>query len=397
MTSSFATPVLSLSVLGHFSAILPEGREATIPTRKAQALLTYLALNPAQRFGRAHIAGLLWGDSVEALARNSLRQTLFTIRRALGPAADAALRIELDSVAINAPAVSVDVWDIERLLGDTSRPSLERAIEIYRGDLLAGFYLNEPGFDDWITAQRERLRVRVFEAMALLMRQQSDDNDLSAASRTAERLVGLDPLDEAAHRSLIRLHLRQGFRGAALRQYRACVEVLERELNVRPSPETVRLHDEILKQDGPALDVAPVPVSASSQAAAAQPSTILVVDDDVDHLAVLQHVLANEGYEVSTATDGASALSLLGGHRYDLVLVDIRMPGLDGLQLLEAIRKTHGDIPTVLMTARRGDQWELKSLELGASDYISKPFKTDVLLLRLKNQLKRAPGTKQPS
>ena len=58
MTSSFATPVLSLSVLGHFSAILPEGREATIPTRKAQALLTYLALNPAQRFGRAgHAAG----------------------------------------------------------------------------------------------------------------------------------------------------------------------------------------------------------------------------------------------------------------------------------------------------------------------------------------------------
>jgi DNA-binding SARP family transcriptional activator len=378
-------PVLSLNLLGHFSATpQPGGVEVTIPTRKSQALLAYLSLNLNHRFGRAHLAGLLWGDSVESLARNSLRQTLFTIRRALGPAAEATLRIEMDSLGMTGTGVEIDVLHVQRLLADPSRASLERAVAIYRGDLLAGFYLNESGFDDWLTGERERLRVRMFEAMATLLRQQIDDNDLPAATRTAERLVALDPLDEAAHRALSRLLLRQGQRGAALRAYRNCAELLDRELSVTPSAETEQVYEEIVKQGGGEVGNP----SGHDQAITRAPS-ILVVEDDLDHASMLSQLLTREGYEVATANNGREALNLLAHQRVDIVLADIRMPEIDGLELLDTIRRHVGEIPTVLMTARTGDRWELQSLERGASDYIAKPFRTDILLLRLKNLLRR--------
>lgn len=354
-----------------------------IPTRKSQALLAYLALNADHRFGRAHLAGLLWGDSVESLARNSLRQTLFTIRRSLGTAADATLRIEMDSLGLTAAVVDVDVWQVQRLLNDASRTALEEAVSLYRGDLLAGFYLNESGFDDWLTGERERLRVRMFEAMASLLRQQTDDNDLVSATRTAERLVTLDPLDEAAHRALARLLLRQGQRGAALRAYRTCVELLDRELGVKPSTETDQLYDEIIKQGGGELG------DPTRGGEFARPPAVLVVEDDPDHLATLVSLLRSEGYDVSMAHNGREALELIATRRVDLVLADIRMPEVDGLELLQAIKQRAGEIPTVLITARTGDHWELKSLEAGASDFIAKPFRTDILLLRLKNVLQR--------
>lgn len=377
--------VLSLNLLGHFSATIePGGVEVTIPTRKSQALLAYLSLNLDHRFGRAHLAGLLWGDSVESLARNSLRQTLFTIRRAIGPAAEATLRIEMDSLGMTGARVEVDVLQVQRLLADASRASLERAVAAYRGDLLAGFYLNESGFDDWLTGERERLRVRMFEAMATLLRQQSDDDDLPAATRTAERLVALDPLDEAAHRALSRLLLRQGQRGAALRAYRNCAELLDRELGVKPSAETEQLYEEIVKHGGGEVGEP----SSHDQTITLHPS-ILVVEDDLDHAAMLSRLLTHEGYVVTTANNGREALDVLARQQVDVVLADIRMPDIDGLELLDTIRRRVGEVPTVLMTARTGDRWELQSLQRGASDYIAKPFRTDILLLRLKNLLRR--------
>jgi DNA-binding SARP family transcriptional activator/CheY-like chemotaxis protein len=380
---------LSLTLFGHFAVTLPDGREITIPTRKAQGLLTYLALNPDQRFGRAHIAGLLWGDSVESLARNSLRQTLFTIRRSIGPQAGTTLRVELDTIGLNRDAVRVDVWELIDLLAANSRAAIERATALYRGDLLAGFYLNEPGFDDWMTAERERLRVRVFEALASLLRMQTDEGDLPAATRTAERLTALDPLDEAAHRALIRLLLKQGFRGAALRQYRTCADLLDRELGVTASPETLHLHEEILRHGGGDITE---PLGPDMDLSTDRQAAILIVEDDRDQASLLEGVLRAEGYRVRIADSGADALDELAASRFDVVLADIRMPGMDGLELLEEVRRRHGDTHTILMTARRGDHWELKSLELGAADYIAKPFRTDVLLLRLKNLLRRVPG-----
>lgn len=377
--------VLSVCLLGHFAASPRPGvEEVAIPTRKSQALLAYLVLNPNHRFGRAHLAGLLWGDSTESLARNSLRQTLFTIRRALGPAAEATLRIEMDSLGMTSAGLDVDVWTVQRLLADGTRPALEQAIALYRGDLLAGFFLNEAGFDDWLTGERERLRVRMFEAMASLLRMQTDAHDLPAATRTAERLAMLDPLDEAAHRALARLLLKQGQRGAALRVYRTCADLLERELGVKPSAETAQVYDEIIKQGGGEVGE----LSGADLQAPRAPS-ILVVEDDLEHASMLGDLLAREGYAVSTAHNGRAALDLLAHTHVDLVLADIRMPEIDGLELLDAIRRQVGDIPTVLMTVRSGEQWELKSLERGASDYIAKPFRTDILLLRLKNILKR--------
>lgn len=101
-----------------------------------------------------------------------------------------------------------------------------RAIDLYRGDLLEGLSVREPAFEEWLAAERERLRDLAVEALARLLAHQAVQEAVEPAVQTALRLLALEPLQEAAHRVLMRLYARQGRAGAALRQYQACVRVL---------------------------------------------------------------------------------------------------------------------------------------------------------------------------
>ncbi|MEW6033826.1 MAG: response regulator [Chloroflexota bacterium] len=120
---------------------------------------------------------------------------------------------------------------------------------------------------------------------------------------------------------------------------------------------------------------------------------ILVVDDEKHVLEFVRRALEREGYAVTVAADGNSALALLEEHRPDLVLLDIRMPGLDGYQVLERIRGL-SDVPVIMLTGMLEPAAAERSLGLGADDYIRKPFRTQELLARIQTKLRRAtPGT----
>jgi DNA-binding response OmpR family regulator len=116
---------------------------------------------------------------------------------------------------------------------------------------------------------------------------------------------------------------------------------------------------------------------------------ILVVDDDTLLRRSLSLQLEQVGYRTSTAADAESALALAQRDRPDLVLLDIGLPGMDGL---EAIRHFQGkmDVPVIFVTARRRELDEILGLELGADGYITKPFNPDVLLARVKAVLRRS-------
>ena len=107
--------------------------------------------------------------------------------------------------------------------------------------------------------------------------------------------------------------------------------------------------------------------------------TILVVDDEKNYLLVLKELLAEEGYEVLTAQSGGSALTILQETDLDLVLTDMKMPGMSGLELLEKFKQKDPQLPVVMMTAFGTVEKAVEAMKKGAFDYISKPFDNETL------------------
>ncbi|HEV8642760.1 MAG TPA: AAA family ATPase [Methylomirabilota bacterium] len=239
---------LTLKLLGGFEVQAGLGELLAVPTRKAQALLAYLALTPGQVHPRDKLAALLWPDTSPASARNGLRQTLFVLRKALGPAERAPLVMTGDAVSLAPDAVQTDVAAFEQAVSKATPASIEQVASLYRGDLLAGLGVVAPTFEDWLMSERERLRELALEAFARLLAHQRAAGATAPAIQSALRLLALDPLQEAVHRTLMRLYVQLGRRDAALRQYQECVEVLRRELAVEPEAETKELYTEILRQ-----------------------------------------------------------------------------------------------------------------------------------------------------
>jgi DNA-binding SARP family transcriptional activator len=239
---------LKVTLLGGFEARLAAGAALHLPTKKAQALLAYLGVRPGQSHPRDKLAALLWGEKTDDQARGGLRHALLALRRALADTDPTSLRIEGQTVALDPAGLEVDVVTFERQVATGTPLALEQAAELYRGDLLLGFTLNEPLFEEWLVAERERLREMALEALARLLAEQSKAAGTERAIQTAVRLLGLDPLQEAAHRTLMRLYARQGRRGAALKQYQACVGALRRELGAEPEAETRTLYQELLRR-----------------------------------------------------------------------------------------------------------------------------------------------------
>jgi two-component system phosphate regulon response regulator OmpR len=116
---------------------------------------------------------------------------------------------------------------------------------------------------------------------------------------------------------------------------------------------------------------------------------ILVVDDDDRIRGLLKRYLQERGYRVSTAPNAAKALSTLNSLAFDLLVLDVMMPGMNGFELTEAVRK-RGDTPILLLTARGEAEDRIKGLSLGADDYLAKPFEPEELVLRINAILRRA-------
>jgi two-component system phosphate regulon response regulator PhoB len=130
---------------------------------------------------------------------------------------------------------------------------------------------------------------------------------------------------------------------------------------------------------------------ASAQARTAMNASILVVDDEPDISALVAYHLARESYRVRTAASGPEAIRAAELERPDLVVLDLMLPGMPGLQVLEELRRRPEtqDIPVILLTARREEQDRIAGLSLGADDYVAKPFSPQELILRVGAVLRR--------
>jgi two-component system KDP operon response regulator KdpE len=124
----------------------------------------------------------------------------------------------------------------------------------------------------------------------------------------------------------------------------------------------------------------------------AEQAKILIVDDEAQIIRVLSMACTAQGYRVKSATDGESALTSLKSWAADLVITDLSMPNMDGVELCRAIRK-NSNVPILVLSVRNQEKVKIEALDAGADDYVTKPFQIDELLARIRAALRRFKNT----
>jgi two-component system KDP operon response regulator KdpE len=122
--------------------------------------------------------------------------------------------------------------------------------------------------------------------------------------------------------------------------------------------------------------------------AASLPSKILVVDDEPPIRRFLRTSLTAQGYEIVEAENAKEALGQLGRNRIDVIVLDLGLPDMDGLEILKHVRESGSDVPVIVLSSRTNEPEKVKALDLGADDYVTKPFGIDELLARLRAALR---------
>jgi DNA-binding SARP family transcriptional activator len=369
---------MRLELLGDLLIRSSDGSLVTIGSKKSQALLAYLAIKPGQHVSREKLAGLLWSSTGPDQARQSLRQTLSSVRKDLSHIApDHKLLIEESDLLSLDRSVSCDAAEMESLIAVGTEEALKNAIDLYRGDFLDGFSINEERFDQFVTGERDRLHRVAIRAHAQLVELQSKRGALDEAIGTAQASLRLDILQEPMHRTLMRLYLQSGDVVEALQQYESCAKVLKRELRIEPDAETKALQREIVQLR--ARRTEPSAPSADGD----RKKTILVVEDNVLSRELTNAVLKSAGYAVVMAKDGAEALMMVGRESIDLMVIDVDLPYIDGHSLLQAMHENGVEVPAIFISGLPGDDVEVRAFEVGAVDFIRKPVKNSVLLARV--------------
>jgi len=252
---------LTIRVLGPL-VVHVDGAPLMVDTRKALAMLALLAVE-GRPFARDELAAMLWPEADDESARGALRRTLSVLRASLG---DRWLRVDRASVTLDPAGTWVDLVALRGTAGITDAASLGFAAELARGAFLAGFTLRDaPDFDDWRAIQASAVDRAVADLLDRLAVAAEAEGDIPAAVAAATKRVDLDPLDEPAQRRLMSVLARSGDRSGAIRAYRACVAVLERELGVAPLAETTELYEAIREaraEPAAAVEVASQPPSA---------------------------------------------------------------------------------------------------------------------------------------
>ena len=219
-----------LALTGGFDLAAADGRQIRVSGKKAKGLLAILALSPGLSASRARLKSLLWSDRGEAQAGDSLRQLLTVLRKELAEQGCDILLVRDDQVGLHTETLRIDTDEIVKL------PAQAAAVH-YRGPLLNGLDVGDNQFEDWLAAERSTLQAHMIKVLEQLCA----ENPGEARIATAKRLVGLDTMREASHRALISAYLAMGEKALAKKQLESLALILERELRVKPSDETLSL------------------------------------------------------------------------------------------------------------------------------------------------------------
>jgi DNA-binding SARP family transcriptional activator len=229
-----------------------------LSTRKAGALVAYLAMRSDQTASREELATLLWGDCSESQARQSLRQALASLRKELQ--GSEFFISDNETVRLQPDLWLIDAREFEELTKSANAADLDRAAALFGGEFLSGHNnIGEEAFDEWLRAQRQRAQLSASRLCETYAARPGLVRDGERAIAVVERLLALDPLREDCQRVALTLYARYRGRTEALAQAEAFAGVLERELGVAPEKETRALIERI--RTGA---IAPVEVAAAN-------------------------------------------------------------------------------------------------------------------------------------
>jgi predicted ATPase/DNA-binding SARP family transcriptional activator len=228
-----------------------------VDRRKTMALLAYLAVQRGLHT-RDFLSAFLWPEYEQSKAFMNLRHTLWETQQAIGAGWIIAHRDAIGLIPGVDSATGREIWlDVVqfelllaecRLQNDVSKriALLTEGVGLYRNHFLTGFSLKDaPGFNEWTFARSEDLRHQLAGALTMLSDDLCSLGQAETAIPHAQRLVALDPLNEASHCWLMKIYVEAGQYNAALKQYQACEKILRRELGVDPQPETRALYKQI--------------------------------------------------------------------------------------------------------------------------------------------------------
>ena len=233
----------------------------SIDRRKTLALLVYLAVNRWQHH-RDHISALFWPEYAQPKAFSNLRHILWEVQQIIGEGWIIARRdtigLILDGDHVTGREIWLDVARFKSLITesqaqkDASRriPLLTDSVKLYRDHFLTGFSLkHSPIFNEWANSEADGLRHQLAGALTILSDDVCSQGQAATAIPHAQRLMALDPLNEASHRQLMQTYIQAGQHNAALKQYQSCEQILRKELGVDPQPETRLLYKQIRRGD----------------------------------------------------------------------------------------------------------------------------------------------------
>ncbi|MDQ4075154.1 MAG: protein kinase, partial [Chloroflexota bacterium] len=234
--------MLEINLLGRFEVRL-DGEPLELSSHPAQTLLAYLLLNAGITHRREQVAGLLWPDSLDSSARKNLRNAIYQVRQAIG---ERYLLSDKRTLAFDTSAPhELDVARLEDSAVERDTEALMQAVALYQGELLPGFY------EDWIQLERERLRALFERRAQRLLEQLETQGRWREVQQWAEHWIALGHVPEPAYRALMTACAAQGDLAGMASAYRRCVQALEEEVGVPPSPETQTLYERLSRGEVP--------------------------------------------------------------------------------------------------------------------------------------------------
>lgn len=222
-------PDLEIQLLGTFRLTYRGQLVRNVLTKRLVALLSYLLIHRYALVSRQQLAFLFWPDTTETQAYSNLRNLIHQLKRSL-PVADQFLRVEPQFLQWKSEGpyrLDLDIFELAAAKAE-SIDELKAAAEVYSGDLLPGFY------NDWIQPIRENLRQKYMSLLERLINNLEDERQYTSAITYSFRLLQMDPIREESYLQLMRLHMLNDDRAAALHVYHNCVAALRKELEVDP-------------------------------------------------------------------------------------------------------------------------------------------------------------------
>ena len=273
--------LVRLTLIGSVEAVDSSGTNVLPPSRKARALLAYLALNAGQWIPRVRITRMLWDRVPKEQGRASLRQALHELSRSMGPVFSSVVEAERERLRLQSGSVWVDALGLATSEDPSNDPS---GLNVFSGSLLLdGFDNLSDEFDHWLVAERQKLEERMRRwSESRIQESPHDPNEPQQRVESARRAVATDPTNEDAVRELMQALAASGQRAQAVVEYERCRAVLRSRLDLEPAPETQRLYRD-LRRERLAEAAKPEPPRATAEPAqplAQQPEdrAILVVD-----------------------------------------------------------------------------------------------------------------------